>query len=61
MKVVLSPCHLSLTAQPIEFGLHEAGVAFRTDPVAELGLGMVADVPFDLLPVIAVVADLLAV
>src|SRR5947209_8349711 len=36
-------------------------VALRADAVAELGLGVLADVRLDLLPVVLVVADLLAV
>jgi len=47
--------------QTIEFGLDKSRVAFRANPVAELGFGMVADVPFNLLPVILIIADLLTV
>ena len=47
--------------QTIEFRLDESRVAFRTNPMAELGFGMVADVSFHLLPIITIVPDLLAV
>src|SRR5271157_3864207 len=50
-----------MSVQTIEFGLDESRVAFRTNPMAELGSGMVADVSFDLLPVIPIVANLLTV
>src|SRR5437867_901074 len=45
----------------IELGLDDAAVAIGADAVAELHVGMVADVLLDLLPVILVVTDLLAV
>jgi hypothetical protein len=47
-----------MTVQTVKLRLHESRVAFRTNPVAELGFGMVANVSFDLLPVIPIVADL---
>ena len=50
-----------MTVQTIELRLDEPGIAFWTNPVAELGFGMVADVSFDLLPVIPIVADLLTI
>jgi hypothetical protein len=36
-------------------------IAVGADSVAELGFGMVADVPFNLLPVIPIVAYLFAI
>jgi hypothetical protein len=46
---------------PLQFGPGKLLVAAWADAVAKLHVSMLGDIPFDLLPVIAVVADLLAV
>ena len=50
-----------MSRQTIEFRLDVSRVALRTNPMAELGIRVVADVAFHLLPVIAIVADFLAI
>src|SRR5206468_1455757 len=51
----------SLLAQALELGLDVLRAALRADAVGELRLGVPLDVALDLLPVVLVVADLLAV
>src|SRR5438876_778830 len=51
----------SLLAQALELGLDVLRAAVRADAVGELRLGVPLDVALDLLPVVLVVADLLAV
>jgi hypothetical protein len=50
-----------MTVQTIEFRLYKLGIAFRTYSVAKLGGGMFADVSFNLLPVIPIITDFLAI
>src|SRR5207245_6003577 len=45
----------------VELGFDHIAVAVRADAVTELDIGVIADVLLDLLPVVLVVADLLAV
>src|SRR5439155_21148070 len=50
-----------LLAQALELGLDELCPTLRADAVGELRLGVLLDVALDLLPVVPVVAHLLAV
>src|SRR5438034_10106351 len=51
----------SLLAQALELGLDVLRAALRADAVGELRLGVPLDVALDLLPVVLLVVDLLAV
>lgn len=48
-------------AELVQLWLYTPLVAVRADAMAELGLRMLGDIAFDLLPIIPVITDFLAI